>query len=80
MSKVKNSDYKKKMSEIRICSDCSENLHAVKTIIITTPKKNWGSVDFLHIFGAYKLLVTFPLNSHYEIKKKVKNIPRPPQK
>ena len=36
--------------KIRIRSDCSENLHTVKTIIITTPKKNLGVGGFSTYF------------------------------
>ena len=55
-----------------MCSDCSENLYEIKTIKNTTPKKNWGSGDFLHIFWAYKLLVTFPLNYIKKFQEKSK--------
>ena len=42
--------------KIRIRSDCSENLHAVKTIIITTPKKKLGVGGFSTYFFAYNFL------------------------
>ena len=35
-------------------------------------KKFWGSGDFLHIFWAYRLLVTFPLNYIKKFQEKSK--------
>ena len=58
---------KKKSPKIRICSDCSENLHTVKTIIITTPKTFLGVGGFstyffghIHFWSLFHLKVNQP--------------------
>ena len=60
-------DAEKKNPKIRICSDCSENLHTVKTIIITTPKTFLGvggfSTNFfghIHFWSLFHLKVNQP--------------------
>ena len=43
-----------------MCSDCSENLHAVKTIIITTPKKFLEVGGFsTYFFGTWRFFHPF---------------------
>ena len=58
-----------------MCSDCSENLHAIKTIIITTPKKFLEVGGFsTYFFGTWRFFHPFIKKADFLKKIAKKNV------